>query len=372
MAFDWNQLLRTLNSGLQFGSQLLPRQSGTNTSIGGLNIPNNLLGAGLMTAGVLGDKEPGEVLEARQFLRNQFTSPTATGELMGRNVTGAQTALAPLLGQVGPTGPGQNYLTGLFDDPEGMAKQFSTNVGAVSEQFQPLLTQQRQRGIDDISQRFASAFPTVGAQGSEFGNYARYITDEALPREQAFLGQLGLDLQNRQQSAAGSVFQDEANRRNAVQDMANRGLNIPLDAAGKILDTNFEQQKLGLLSPAQLASLIGSNMLMNGGQGGAGQLSGVSGGGGTSGSGTGQGMGQLGGDIIGQIGQALQSGNLEQLGQLLASGALAGQPFPFGIQASTQAGQLIQQAINAGLVESPAAQVVGQGAAGAGFDAGVA
>ena len=363
MAIDWLQLL---NSGLQLGSQLLPKQTGTNTSIGGLQIPTNLLGAGLATAGVLGDKEPGEVTQARQFLRNQFTSPNATSDLQKQSVTGAQTALNPLLGNVGPSGPGQEYLTNLFQNPNGLAQNFASNVSAVSQQFQPLLTQQRQRGIDDISQRFAAAFPgSVGAQGPEFGTLSRYITDEALPREQAFLGQLGLDLQGRQQNAAGQVYQDEQGRRALIDNMATRGTNIPLDAAGKILDTSKPDPM------AQLLSLLGYDMLTRG-QGGQGQggLLGGLGGTGTQGTQGNAGAGQAGtggtSGIINQVSEALRTQNFGQLAQLLSSGALAGQPFPFGVEASTQAGQLIQQAINAGLVESPAAEVVGQGAAGAG------
>ena len=401
MAFDWGQLVQSLRGGLNTANTFLGGsgqlinnlagllRGGGGTS-GGVQIQTSslpswlqpLLGAGLTVGGALADKEPGEVTEARQFLRNQFTSPGATGQLMGNSVSGAQTALAPLLGQVGPTGPGQNYLTSLFQDPQGMAQQFSQNVGAVSEQFQPLLTQQRQRGIDDISQRFAAAFPSsVGAQGPEFGTLSRYITDEALPREQAFLGQLGLDLQNRQQNAAGSVFQDEANRRSQVQNLAGQGLNIPINAAGTILETSKPDPL------AQLASLIGSNMLFNGGAGGT-----VGGLGGLSGGGTGQ-AGQ-GGSLLDQIGQLVNpsayqsigqlnpaelasqlvgSGDLTNLAALLSSGALAGTPFPVGVQASSAAGQLIQQAINAGLVESPAATAVGGGgAAAAGFDAGLA
>lgn len=130
-----------------------------------LGLPNSLLGGGLLLGSTLADKEPGEITEARQFLRNRFTSPNA------------------------------------------LSDQFSQQIGGLSQQFQPLLTQQRQRGIDDISQRFAAAFPgTVGAQGSEFGSLSRYITDEALPREQALLGDLGLRLLDAQERAAGTIL----------------------------------------------------------------------------------------------------------------------------------------------------------------------
>lgn len=164
--FNFNQLLQTINSGLQFGSQLLPRQTGTATQIGGLQLPNQLLGAGLLGAGAALDKEPGEVTQARQFLRNRFTSPTA------------------------------------------LTDQFSGQINSLAQQYQPLLAQQRQRGIEDISQRFAAAFPsTVGAQGGEFGTLARYITDEALPREQAVLGDIGRQLLTEQGNAAKTLLE---------------------------------------------------------------------------------------------------------------------------------------------------------------------
>src|SRR3990167_6527738 len=157
-------------------------------NLGGLNIPSNLLGAGLLGTGLLTDQEPGEVGEARQFLRNRFTSPTA------------------------------------------LADQFGTQVGAFQQQYQPLLDQMRQRGIDEISQQFAAAFPgTVGAQGPQFGTMGRYLTDEALPREQAVLG-----------------------------DLARYGMNLQGDAAGKILDTSKPD------AMSQLAAILGYDMLAGG------------------------------------------------------------------------------------------------------------
>lgn len=150
MAIDWNQLLKTINTGLQVGSQLLPRQTGTMTALGGFQIPNQLAGAGLLGAGFALDKEPGEIGEARQSVRNLLT-------------------------------------------PESQTGQFKGYVEGFKQQFQPALTQQREQDIADIGRRFAAAFPaTVGAQGPEFGGLSRYITEQALPREQALLGQLGL------------------------------------------------------------------------------------------------------------------------------------------------------------------------------------
>ena len=143
----WSQLLQPFaqaGANRMFGLQ--PR----GLQLGGLTIPNSLAGAGLLTGGALLDREPGEITEARQSVRNLLT-------------------------------------------PESQSGQFAGHVRGLESQFQPFLTQQRQRGIADIQQKFTDAFPkTVGAQGPEFGTLARYITDEALPREQALLGDLGL------------------------------------------------------------------------------------------------------------------------------------------------------------------------------------
>ena len=279
MAVDWWQLL---NSGLNFGSNLLK---------------SPLAGPTLGLTGSLLDKEPGEVREARQFRRNQFSSSNA------------------------------------------LAGQFSGQIGGLMEHYQPLLAQQRQRGIEDISQRFAHAFPkTVGAQGPEFGSLARYMTDEALPREQAVMGDIGRYLVTEQGRAADSILSNSKPDPFASALAQFGGLLTARDMLGA-----------GGNQPGGGVGLDLSKLLGQGGPGGAG-------GGGA--------------DLMGQLSQAVglanTTGNTAALTALLQSGALAGQPFPIGIQASTQAGQVIQQAINAGLVESPAATQVGAGGAAAG------
>ena len=153
-----NQLLG-LNTGQQPGT--VP---GVNLLGMNLGLPQ-VAGAALLGGGILGSKEPGEALEARQFLRNRFTSPTALSE------------------------------------------QFTTQVQGLQGQFQPLLDQHVQRAAEQNSQRFAAAFPgTVGAQGSEFGTFNRMLADEILPKQQAFLGQLGLDALQAQERAAGTIL----------------------------------------------------------------------------------------------------------------------------------------------------------------------
>lgn len=290
---DINRLLQTGGNALNFFSQLNPntQTQGGSTNLFGLNIPNQLAGVGLLGAGEALDKEPGQVTEARQFLRNRFTSPNA------------------------------------------LSDQFSGQISGLMNSYQPLLTQQRQRGIEDISQRFAAAFPkTVGAQGPEFGTLARYITDEALPREQAVMGDIGQWLVNKQGEAASTIL--AANKPDPLSQLSTL---LGYD----LLTRNRQGQGV--------STLIGQNGQPIGQVGSNGQLSGIQ------------------SQLISALNAAQTSGNTSQLVSLLASGIFRGMPFPIGVQASTPAGQIIQQAINAGLVESPAAQVVGQGATTGGF-----
>ena len=164
----WLQQLsgQALQTGLNrlLNPMLGQGQSAQTPSLFGVS-PGTAAGVGLgLASGALG-KEPGEVVEARQFLRNRFTSPTA------------------------------------------LTDQFTGQLGALTSQYQPLLAQQRQRGLADVSQRYAAAFPsTVGAQGPEFGALSRYITDEALPREQAVLGDTAKWLVDTQGNAAGKIL----------------------------------------------------------------------------------------------------------------------------------------------------------------------
>jgi hypothetical protein len=179
MAVDWSQLFnlgtRYVLPGLQQAGNIatgLFNPSSPSTFQGGGaaptstfgGIPNALIGSGLTLASAA-QKEPGEVTEARQFLRNRFTSPTAISD------------------------------------------QFTGQLGGLASSFQPLLTQQREQDIAGIQQRFAQAFPSqVGAQGPEFGTLSRYISAEALPREQGLLGELGLKLIDTQGRAAETIL----------------------------------------------------------------------------------------------------------------------------------------------------------------------
>lgn len=124
-----------------------------------------LLGTGLLAGSALLGKEPGEVVEARQHLRNRFTSPTS-------------------------------YTQGL-----------SQQVGGLQQYFDPLIQQQQKRSLDEISQRYTAAFPgRVGAQPQEFKGYETYLRDQFQPGVQAFYGNLGLNRLNAQDEAARNIL----------------------------------------------------------------------------------------------------------------------------------------------------------------------
>ena len=297
MAIDWSQILNT-------SLQLIPQLFGSGGSSGsGLNL-SNLAGAGLLGAGLAGDKEPGEVTEARQFLRNQFTSPNATTDILARNVTGAKTALAPVYGDVGPTGTGQNFLTAQLD-PNNTASRFTSNVSAVKSQYEPLLKQQRDKDIAEISQRFAAAFPSsVGAQGPEFGALGDYIVEEALPREQALYGDLGLNLMSRQDQAARDLYSDEQARRQSVASAGGGLLGSQLDSAKTILNTSKPD------AMSELTSMLGYDLLTRSGQTASGGSLPAGGQGGQGGI----------GDIVSQL---MGAGGADLIGQLLTGGGAA-------------------------------------------------
>ena len=284
MATNW---LGTLNSGLQTAGSLLNLrnlfQPQSQIGLGGLNIPSSLAGAGLTLGSLAADKEPGDVTQARQFLRNRFTSPTALSE------------------------------------------QFAGQIGGLAQQYQPLLTQQRQRGIEDIQQRFAAAFPkTVGAQGPEFGALSRYITDEALPREQAVLGDIGRQLLTEQGNAASTILQ------------SNKG-NPLADALG------------------QLGGVLLAKDLFPGGT--SAYASGMPGGGTTGGIGSGGNLGT--------------NNALSSIGQLLGQTVQFGGTMGTGTQLLDQAGRIIGVVGKDGTVTDLSRGIVGQIGSQAGAATGV-
>ena len=153
-----------INSYLQLLQQFMPRQQ-QGISLGGLTSPQGLLGLGLLGGSFLGKEEPGYVTEARQNVRN-VSSPQGYGNVFGQTVQGLQS------------------------------------------QFQPLLNQQAEKGIADVSQRYKAAFPaTVGMQGSQVAGLEKYLREELVPTQQAFLGSLGLQGINQQQQAATKIME---------------------------------------------------------------------------------------------------------------------------------------------------------------------
>lgn len=133
-----------------------------------LDLLNNpfILGAGLTGLSTLGRDEPGYVTEARQAIRN-------------------------------------------IEQPAGYSSVFGQTVSGLQDQFLPLLKQQAETGIADVSQRYAHAFPgSVGMQGGEIAGLNRYLRDQLVPTQQAFLGNLGISGIGQQQSAANTILKE--------------------------------------------------------------------------------------------------------------------------------------------------------------------
>ena len=281
-SFDLAAILRSL------GGLVNPQIGNTLGTIGSVAQP--ILGAGLIGAGLAQKEEPGYATDAIQYLRNQLTSPTAIGDVVGQNV--------------------QSLYGG----------------------FQPLLQQQSNEALNNAQQRIIAGQPSsfsTAMSGPEVLSIRNAISRDILPRQQSLMNELALNVLNHQQQAAGSLL--------------NYAKPDPLGGLLTALGTGMlggSQQGGGLMGAGQqgglgqsLMNMFGSNTSM--------------------------------GDAISQaVGLANTSGDLTKLSALLSSGVLRGVPFPIGLQASTPAGQLIQQAINAGLVESPAATAVGGATSG--------
>ena len=122
--------------------------------------PQTLLGGGLALGGSLMDREPGEVLESRQALRNIAT------------------------GSVQPYDPG-----GVFN------------------QYEPLFRRQEEDVLGGLQTRYSAAFPAnVGIQGPEV-KALRRAGGELAQNRQAFLSTLALENLDRQRQAASSILQ---------------------------------------------------------------------------------------------------------------------------------------------------------------------
>ncbi len=306
------------------------------------------------------------------FLNNLFSNQTTTGLPRSfEQVGGIASLLAGLTDQ--PTfdipdfadfaTPGGEAATGFLQ--EQFESPFDPFVpGGVFESQLPLLLRQ-EAGLQEKTQEALVAGRPVSlstAMGGTEIAALQELGERFLQNRQAFIGNLLNQNVDRQIGAATSLADIESRGQTRGFDAA---LAAGLSSAESERDRNNRLQQLGI------ALLTGGR---SGGQGGP--IFGTDGAslpspqalfGGDPFASTGQlnpqqlaaQLGTTVGSPIFQIAQALgvanTTGNAAQLTSLLASGQFAGQAFPFGINASTPAGQAIQQAISAGLVESPAA-----------------
>lgn len=219
------QVVQTLSDIQGTAPQQTTTTSTTPTSTGGFNWsqvlgnllnPQTVLGAGAMLGGSLMDQEPGYAVEARQALRNLFTAP--------QYGTGAA-----------------NYLSGLYTDPQAIAKNFSGQIDALNQYYLPLIQQQENQAYNDLQTRYASMMPSslsTAAQGAEFGALRDAAVNQFLPYRLAHMADLGrsnLDLQLR---------------------AADRMFGASNDAAGTILDYASNQNNPLAESIAQLGSIL--------------------------------------------------------------------------------------------------------------------
>lgn len=129
--------------------------------------PNTIIGTGLTLGSTLPRSEPGSVTEARQFLRNQFASPT------------------------------------------GLTSQFTNQLNALNQQYLPLLQQQENELLNNVQQRAIAGLPTslsTGMGGGEILGIRNAVSRDILPRRQAALADLARDLMNRQTGSAGILL----------------------------------------------------------------------------------------------------------------------------------------------------------------------
>jgi hypothetical protein len=270
MALDFNAMMQILNGAGQLYNTL-----NNSVSSNGGNLGQSALGIGSMLAGA-NQKEPGEVTEARQFLRNQFTSPNA------------------------------------------LTDQFTGQLGALNSEFQPYLDQQANRLLDETQQRYIAGLPSSlspAMGGSEIGAIRDTTVNQILPGQRAFLGTLGLDLLGRQTSAAQNIL--DTNKGNPLADalgqigalMLYNGLGMGGGGTGGLnLGSATGQQGQG--NAGGILQSLGSLLGLGGATASGGSAAGAAGGG-------------LGG-ILSGVGGALQSAAPVALPLAAAAGAAKG------------------------------------------------
>lgn len=155
-----NPLLNTVQSGFNLYNQIM-----SNPTI------RNLTGAGLTIGGLAQPNDPsinqGAREQAFQYLRNQFTSPNA------------------------------------------IADAFGGQVNALNQQFAPLLNQQNNELLNNAQQRIIAGQPSsfsTAMGGPEVLAIRNSISRDIVPRQQAFMGELGLKLLDTQTRAARDVL----------------------------------------------------------------------------------------------------------------------------------------------------------------------
>lgn len=279
-----------------------------------------------------------------------------------------------------------------FASPEGTAAKgflrrgFEAPVnplapGGIYEQYLPIIRRQEEELLEGLGNKFSAAFPAnVGIQGPEV-LATRRLGEEFLQSRQKLIADLTRENAERQRLMATSLaglentgqgfgFEAalEAARQSAEAErqrnanLAALGISLLTDRTGQqgqqqtinIGGQSFAVDAQGRLVPTSARGLVGGAAPIMGTDGASLEIPGAGG------------ASQLINDLASAVISANTEGNLGPLTALIRSGVLAGTPFPFGIEASTPAGQVIQQGINAGLVESPAAELIGGPSAGAG------
>ena len=156
--FDLEAILKSL------GGVVNPTVGNTLGKIGRVAQP--ILGAGLVGAGLAQKEEPGYATEATQYLRNRLA-------------------------------------------PQGLAQQFSGQIGALNAEYLPLLAQRRKSILDQAQQRVISGQPSsfsTAMSGPEISRIRGAITNEILPAERAHIADIGQYLLREGGGAAGALL----------------------------------------------------------------------------------------------------------------------------------------------------------------------
>lgn len=220
MAIDWNRLLSTVNTGLTTVNQLTQNPA-----------LRTVAGLGLTGAGLLQKEEPGYATEAVQYLRNRLA-------------------------------------------PQGIAQQFSGQIGALNQEYLPYLEQQRNQLLNQAQQRFIAGQPSsfsTAMSGPEIAAIRNAITTQILPAERAHVADIGQFLLGQGGSAAGTLL-GYAKPDPLGEYLATIGMNLlggqrgqpgAFGAAGNALSGNVESalQMLGQLAmqPGGIGQALSQN-----------------------------------------------------------------------------------------------------------------